>query len=155
MMISMRWCPLLLLVACASSTSNAVPPPSSAEEDTEIELMTVVAEKCSIPELNTFFHFGTAQISSGHENLDKLAECLVNGPLRNDKLLLIGHTDATGPDSFNDQLGLWRAKSVGDYLIAHGVTSDRIAYQTRGKAEAKKDPKSSASDRRVDIRLLL
>lgn len=148
-------CLALLLLGCATTSSGPGPGAEgeAQPEDGEIELMTVVAEKCSIPELKAFFHFGTAEIKSGQANLDQLATCLVSGPLRDEKLLLIGHTDSTGPDAYNDQLALLRAKSVGDYLIQHGVAKERIAYQSLGKQDAAADPKRHAADRRVDIRL--
>jgi outer membrane protein OmpA-like peptidoglycan-associated protein len=145
----------LFLASCATTAAAPDPRPNgeAQEGEGEIELMTVVAEKCSIPELKAFFHFGTAEIKSGQANLDQLATCLVSGPLRDEKLLLVGHTDPTGPDEYNDQLALFRAKSVGDYLIQHGVAKERIAYQSLGKQDAAPDPKKHASDRRVDIRL--
>lgn len=152
----MRAAGLCLFLASCATTAAVTGPNASApggEGEGEIELMTVVAEKCSIPELKAFFHFGTAEIKSGQENLDQLAACLVSGPLRDEKLLLVGHTDPTGPDDYNDQLALFRAKSVGDYLIQHGVAKERIAYQSLGKKDATSDPKQHASDRRVDIRL--
>lgn len=144
----------LLAVACATSS----PPPGAGQgegEDTEVELMSLVVEKCGIPELKTFFHFGTAQIRSGHQNLDKLAECLVRGPLRTERLLLIGRTDPTGTEAFNRKLGLWRARSVGEYLIGKGVEAKRIEYRSAGKEGASPQPENYPNDRRVDIELLL
>jgi outer membrane protein OmpA-like peptidoglycan-associated protein len=141
---------LLAGLACATST----PPPDHADDDTEVELMSVVVEKCKVPELNAFFYFGSDRIRSGHGNLDKLADCLVDGALRGERLLLIGHTDATGPDSFNASLGLWRAQRVRDYLIGRGVDPSRIEIQSRGKQDARPEPANHPTDRRVDIRLL-
>ncbi|TDL76315.1 OmpA family protein [Palleronia sediminis] len=60
---------------------------------------------------------------------------------------VFGHTDLVGSDAYNKALGLRRAKSVVDALIANGVRRDRLAAMvsfgesrpliaTQGRAEA-------------------
>jgi len=52
-----------------------------------------------------------------------------------DKVLtIIGHTDYTGSDDHNDKLGLRRAKSVQQHLVAkQGIPIEKIKTDTRGK----------------------
>ena len=48
---------------------------------------------------------------------------------------VLGHTDATGSDSYNQTLSERRASSVADYLAAQGVQSVRIATRGYGKTQ--------------------
>ena len=70
---------------------------------------------------------------------------------------VLGHTDSTGSDSYNQSLSERRARSVASYLTGQGVQSARLA--TRGYGESQ--PKASntteegrAANRRVEIRLV-
>ena len=45
-----------------------------------------------------------------------------------------GHTDSDGADSYNQQLSLQRATSVGTYLQSHGVNGQRIVTFGAGEA---------------------
>lgn len=142
-------CPLLL-GACA----GAPPSPDSAD-DTDVLLMDIVVEKCKVPELQAYFHLASAEFAGSHENLDRLAECLTEGPLKGEQVRLIGHTDPTGSEAFNQKLGLSRAQRVGQYLSKQGVSADRIRYESRGPKEASGDPERYPNERRVDIQILL
>lgn len=71
-----------------------------------------------------------------------------------ENVLVIGHTDDVGTDSYNQKLSERRASSVSDYLIAQGVSSGRIS--TKGMGES--DPKVAndtdahrAENRRVEF----
>lgn len=46
-----------------------------------------------------------------------------------------GNTDDRGTREYNLALGARRANAVRDYLVAHGVTSDRIATVSYGKEQ--------------------
>ncbi len=70
---------------------------------------------------------------------------------------VLGHTDSTGSDIYNQSLSERRAQSVASYLSGQGVQSARLA--TRGYGESQ--PKASntteegrAANRRVEIRLV-
>jgi outer membrane protein OmpA-like peptidoglycan-associated protein len=67
---------------------------------------------------------------------------------------IIGHTDSTGSDAFNDRLSLERAQSTRDYLVQHGVAPTRISIAGHGEREpvASNDTDSGrAANRRVEI----
>lgn len=140
-----------LFVGCASAT----PGPAPSDEDTDVLLMDVVVQKCSVPTLEAYFPFASAELGGPHEHLDRLAVCLTTGPLAGERLRLVGHTDPTGDARFNEKLGLWRARRVGEYLAQQGVDPARISYVSRGPKDTSGDPGRFAVERRVDIQILL
>lgn len=72
-------------------------------------------------------------------------------------VLVEGHTDSTGSDSYNDQLSVDRAVSVGNYLAGQGVVSNRIDARGFGERQPVADNSTSqgrAQNRRVEIDLV-
>ena len=51
------------------------------------------------------------------------------------RLILSGHTDATGSESYNDVLSESRALAVKGFFIVHGVDPDRIDAQWFGESQ--------------------
>jgi OOP family OmpA-OmpF porin len=49
------------------------------------------------------------------------------------RLSIEGHTDSTGGDKHNQTLSEQRAASVRDYLVEHGVSTDRLSSRGFGK----------------------
>lgn len=81
-----------------------------------------------------FFAFDSYAISSaGKEKLDGLAAIMQR--FTNLELEVVGHTDAMGPDAYNDLLAKRRADAVATYLVAQGVAADRLATVSRGEKE--------------------
>ncbi|MDT0617773.1 OmpA family protein [Salinisphaera sp. P385] len=67
---------------------------------------------------------------------------------------LVGHTDSSGSDSYNQKLSERRASAVASYLSSKGVNSSRMATWGRGESEpiATNDTEAGRSrNRRVDI----
>jgi outer membrane protein OmpA-like peptidoglycan-associated protein len=62
--------------------------------------------------------------------LDKLANTLQKYP--GIKIAITGHTDNVGDFNLNVQLSRDRAKAVADYLVAKGISSDRLEYKGFG-----------------------
>lgn len=58
------------------------------------------------------------------ENLDRLAECLINSPEK--KIKIIGHTDSTGDYDYNLRVSRLRADKIKSYLLSKGVNSKNI-----------------------------
>ena len=84
--------------------------------------------------------------------LDKFAETLVENPYS--KVTIIGHTDNTGSDAINNPLSVNRAAHTRDYLISHGVASNRISIDGRGSHEPivpNDTDTNRAKNRRVEI----
>jgi outer membrane protein OmpA-like peptidoglycan-associated protein len=87
--------------------------------------------------------------------LDKLVKFLLaNSKL---KIEIGGHTDNEGSDAYNLQLSAERAKSVSDYLIAHGIDVSRL--NSRGYGETVPlSPNDSvegrANNRRTEFKII-
>lgn len=80
------------------------------------------------------FDFDSDQLrDASRQNLDNLAKSLAS--FGDSKLLLVGHTDNTGTDSYNLDLSRRRAAAVASYLIGHGVPNARISASGRGETE--------------------
>jgi outer membrane protein OmpA-like peptidoglycan-associated protein len=86
------------------------------------------------------------------QNLKTLAASLDKYP--NTDILIVGHTDATGPDSYNMGLSERRARSAMNYLVGEGVAPTRLRATGRGETEpiASNDTEAGqAQNRRVEI----
>ena len=80
------------------------------------------------------FDFDSDQLrAESKKNLDNLAKSLSD--FGDSKLLLVGHTDDVGTDTYNLDLSRRRAAAVADYLISQGVPAARIATSGRGESE--------------------
>src|SRR4051812_37970617 len=85
-------------------------------------------------------------------NLDNLASNLSS--FGDSKLLLVGHTDAQGTDSYNLDLSRRRSATVANYLMSRGVSSTRVETAGRGEGEpiASNDTEPGRQqNRRVEI----
>ncbi|HEU5185031.1 MAG TPA: OmpA family protein [Gemmatimonadaceae bacterium] len=86
------------------------------------------------------------------QNLRNLAASLDKYP--NTDLLIVGHTDADGPDSYNWDLSERRASSAASYLATQGVARARLRTAGRGETEPVATNDSEAGkqqNRRVEV----
>jgi len=101
------------------------------------------------------FDFDSAELKPAMQaELDSVASRIKSSP-GDETLHVIGHTDSTGPEAYNQGLSERRAAAAADYLIGLGVTSDRISTSGRGESEpvADNDTRDGrAMNRRVEIR---
>lgn len=70
---------------------------------------------------------------------------------------VLGHTDSTGSDSFNQTLSVNRAQAVANILTADGVQTARVATQGYGESQPKASnttEEGRSANRRVEIRLV-
>jgi outer membrane protein OmpA-like peptidoglycan-associated protein len=92
-------------------------------------------------------------LPSAQVKLDQVATALLEiTPTRD--LIVEGHTDSRGSESYNQGLSQRRADAVRDYLVQKGYPADRI--QTRGMGEgspiaSNTSPEGRANNRRVEI----
>jgi outer membrane protein OmpA-like peptidoglycan-associated protein len=72
----------------------------------------------------------------------------------NTNVIVVGHTDSTGPRDLNERLSVERAQAVRGFLASHGVDAARIAIMAKASSEpvASNDtPEGRANNRRVEI----
>lgn len=103
--------------------------------------------------LNFAFNSSIIPVSD-YPEVDKLAKIMKENPPA--KAVIVGHTDHTGTDEYNQKLSERRSKALGDRLIKAGIEADRIT--TSGKGE--KEPIATNStregrtlNRRINIEL--
>ena len=85
-------------------------------------------------------------------NLRNLAASLDKYP--NSDLLIVGHTDDVGTDSYNQGLSERRARAAADFLAAQGVARTRLRATGLGEAEpvvANESDANRARNRRVEV----
>lgn len=67
------------------------------------------------------------------------------------RLIITGHTDATGPEAYNRQLSYRRARAVADYLMDQGVPEDKLVIQGEGSDRPLAHKASDDEQRRVEL----
>jgi len=99
------------------------------------------------------FQFDSAKLKPSAE--DRLREAVRK--LRDNSgvsVEVVGHTDSTGPETYNQDLSLRRARAVADYLIANGISSSRLTVRGEGESSpvASNDTREGrAENRRVEL----
>lgn len=105
---------------------------------------------------NIQFDFDKSSIQpQSFQYLDKLFEYLEYHPEM--RILIIGHTDNIGTESYNIDLSNMRAKAVVEYLINKGIDISRLEYKGVGFTQPLKIGDSDEVkqlNRRVEIQLL-
>ncbi|NDW09193.1 OmpA family protein [Dysgonomonas sp. 520] len=108
---------------------------ANVERDT-LYYVDFVLQSISVPGVlnNIFYDFDKAALrdESKHE-LDSLIGILNINP--HITIELSAHTDRKGSDDYNNKLSQRRAQSVVDYLIAHGIESDRLEVAGYGESQ--------------------
>jgi outer membrane protein OmpA-like peptidoglycan-associated protein len=104
-------------------------------------------------ESGILYPFDSDQVQpAGRVNLQKLAESLKKYP--NTDVLIVGHTDAVGTDSYNATLSQKRAAAAAAYLSSQGIDGARLHTEGRGEAEPIASNDSDAGrqeNRRVEV----
>jgi outer membrane protein OmpA-like peptidoglycan-associated protein len=91
-------------------------------------------------------------LSSAKVKLDQVAKALMDVSERN--IIVEGHTDSQGSDSYNQGLSQRRAETVRNYLVHRGYPADRIQAIGMGESSPIADnasPEGRANNRRVEI----
>ena len=126
----------------------------SLDDDLEGATVSRVGEGIVVTfDSGILFDFDSANLRpQARANLEELADNLRQ--YERTDVLIIGHTDATGPDAYNQTLSERRAASAAQYLQQLGVAGERVA--TRGMGE--NDPVASndtaagqQQNRRVEV----
>ncbi len=108
--------------------------PVAKEPDIIIPEPVHVFNPQSLPLYSILFNTDSYEIGSVYEPMLK---SLADSMRRHSYITIDiqGFTDITGPDSYNKDLSLHRAKSIADFLTNAGVPSSQINYHGMGKSE--------------------
>ena len=92
---------------------------------------------------NIFYDFDKATLRPESQTaLNELVDLLNENP--NITIELSAHTDYKGSDQYNERLSQRRAESVVNYLIEHGIASDRLTPKGYGEGKPKRIKKKVA-----------
>jgi len=90
--------------------------------------------------------------SDAKANLRELASSLEHYP--NSDVLIVGHTDQVGSETYNQGLSERRAMSAARYLVSQGVSGSRIETRGMGETEPVESNETDAgraANRRVEV----
>ena len=127
---------------------------ASERTDHAIELERVRDDLLKLTMANEIsFDFGSAAIKPAFKpTMHKLAEVLRK--YDRNEITIIGHTDSSGAESYNQQLSERRAAAVREELTSLGVPAYRLRAIGRGELEPRADNGNEAGrqiNRRVEI----
>jgi len=141
----------------------APPPPVAVAAVAQPEPPRMVIQKVSLS-TDVLFDFDKAELKdAGKQKLDELASQIKDAKV--DEIIVVGHADRIGSETYNEKLSEARAQSVKDYLAERGAQTNVITAQGKGEAApvtgdqckkmaGKKLIECLQPDRRVEIEFL-
>ena len=108
-----------------------------AKQPKEVEIEDAcrpTIESINLKDEMLFEYKKTNILSSSNETLDRFISKIKNYD-NVEVMIVAGHTDRIGSESYNIKLSEKRAVSVKSYLIAHGITNTRISTAAKGESE--------------------
>ncbi len=112
-----------------------------------------------LPEL--FFEFDSSVLTqSAHDQLLTISDVLTDPGTITEQILVGGHADFLGDDTYNNALSLRRANVVADVLVFGGVNDNRITRRGYGRKypiapnttpDGLDNPEGRSQNRRVEI----
>lgn len=105
---------------------------------------------------DAFFDFDKSVLKSeGRAKLDDLVSKVQ--AINLEVIIAVGHTDSTGPASYNQTLSVKRAETVKAYLVSKGIEKNRVYTEGKGEMQPVADNRTSAGrakNRRVEIEVV-
>ena len=137
----------------AAPDCHSIPPYNYANLPSHHGAATKASREVFFPEVN--FEFNKSTLNDlGRGRIHQLATLLqANDGAR---IVLEGHADAKGSDTYNEKLGNARAETVKQELALLGVSPDRMSTVTFGKTKPElggAEDWARAVNRRVEVRV--
>jgi OOP family OmpA-OmpF porin len=105
--------------------------------------------------LRLHFPFNSSIIpASDYPEVEKLSRVMKENPPA--KAVIVGHTDYTGTDEYNQKLSERRGKALADKLISNGIERNRISSSGKGEKEpiaTNMTSEGRAKNRRIEVEL--
>ena len=109
--------------------------PEEADAEYAVDFVLAAITKPQVIE-NIFYDYDKATLRpESKEALDEMVQVMKDNP--NIAIEMAAHTDRVGSEKYNEGLSQRRAKSVVDYLVAHGISRDRLEPHGYGKTRPK------------------
>jgi len=112
-----------------------------------------IAQNVTINTTADHFDFDSAELKAAMMKALDAVVSMLNSTPGEEQLEIVGHTDSTGPDAYNQQLSERRAQSAADYLAGKGVKN--MSIKGMGESQPVADNSTAAGramNRRVEIR---
>lgn len=158
---SASWTPATAAVGCDGAIVAAAAPapvakPAPAPAPAPAAVAPAAAPAKVTYAADAFFGFDKAVIlPAGKVTLDDLIAKVKDINL--EVIVAVGHTDATGPASYNQALSVKRAGAVKAYLVSKGIDANRIYSEGKGETSPVADNSTRSGrskNRRVEIEVV-
>lgn len=80
------------------------------------------------------FNFDSATVNLPQPKLEEIVTA-VKDESAPKQVVIVGHTDRIGSDSYNKKLSEQRALAVKDYMVGKGIDANRLVTEGKGEAE--------------------
>lgn len=114
----------------------AAPEPVAEAVPAPVGMMDAAPEPMDLKEAMylVFFDWDSSKVGQGGVSvIDAVVKEITARGVKH--VNIVGHTDRSGPDAYNDKLAMRRANAVKAELISRGVSADMISVSGRGEAE--------------------
>lgn len=114
-----------------------------------------IIDDVTINLVNDEFDFDSSALKDAMKSaLDGIIS-MIKGTAGSEKLSVVGYTDSSGPEAYNQGLSERRAQSVADYMSANGVSASDMTVSGNGEANPVADNSTRdgrKKNRRVEIK---
>ncbi len=143
-----------LISACSSTPKKVAQEPALGAASVQPAKAPLIVETPRGPSLtvnDVLFDFEASDLRpEAQTTIQRAAEYLKSNP---EKVALVeGHTDHTGPESFNENLSNARSESIKTALISSGISENRIKTRGLGESQPIAD-NSTAEGRQINRRV--
>ncbi|MDC0357999.1 OmpA family protein [Oligoflexia bacterium] len=130
---------------------DALPAEAMEPEPADLSLAQEPVRQVYFPDVN--FDFDVRALNDlGRGRAHQIAALLEHEPGL--KIVLEGHADFIGSETYNEKLGMDRSEAVRQQLVSLGVSAERLSSVTFGKSQpalTEKEDWARAVNRRVEI----
>jgi Outer membrane protein and related peptidoglycan-associated (lipo)proteins len=125
---------ILSAVGCATKAVAVAPPPFDPAENINKIYAQEKLERDAFENILIYFDYNKSTLTDlGQSTLNNKSTWLRKHP--GTMIVIMGHADERGSNSYNDKLGAARAQVVREYLRFLGHDASRMTIETYGKRE--------------------
>jgi OOP family OmpA-OmpF porin len=100
------------------------------------------------------FNLNSADLTpEARQNLDEFAKALKDDRLKAATFVVEGYTDASGEEVYNKDLSARRAESVTSFLLANGISRDKVEAIGKGELDPRAPDPYDPINRRVEMKI--